>query len=100
MKFVAILRDSLRETIDSKVFIVVIVLSVLAIFVLGTVSFANGALDLKVLLMRLIVIAAMGFLGNYYFRIQRDRLRRASQGTPSALDELKASLQRTAHVRS
>jgi len=71
-----------------------------ACFVLGTVSFANGALDLKVLLMRLIVIAAMGFLGNYYFRIQRDRLRRASQGTPSALDELKASLQRTAHVRS
>src|SRR5216683_2138772 len=34
-----------------------------ACFVLGTVSFANGALDLKVLLMRLIVIAAMGFLG-------------------------------------
>jgi hypothetical protein len=29
--------------------------------------------------MRLIVIAAMGFLGNYYFRIQRDRLARASE---------------------
>ncbi len=64
-----------------------------ACFVLGTVSFANGALDLKVLLMRLIVIAAMGFLGNYYFRIQRDRLRRVSQGTPSALEELKGRLQ-------
>jgi hypothetical protein len=25
------------------------------------------------------VIATMGFLGNYYFRIQRDRLSRASQ---------------------
>jgi hypothetical protein len=60
---------------------------------LGTVSFANGALDLKVLLMRLIVIAAMGFLGNYYFRIQRDRLRRVSQGKPSALAELQGKLQ-------
>jgi len=48
--------------------------------------------DLKTLLMRLIVMAAMGFLGNYYFRIQRDRLRRVSQGTPSALEELKARL--------
>jgi hypothetical protein len=55
-----------------------------ACFALGTVSFAGGALDLKVLLMRLIVIAAMGFLGNFYFRIQRDRLRRATQGAPSA----------------
>jgi hypothetical protein len=36
--------------------------------------------DVKVLVMRLIVMAAMGFLGNYYFRIQRDRLLRASQG--------------------
>jgi hypothetical protein len=34
----------------------------------------------KILVMRLIVIAAMGFLGNYYFRIQRDRLARASKG--------------------
>src|SRR5216684_3928357 len=64
-----------------------------ACFALGTVSFASGALDLKVLLMRLIVIAAMGFLGNYYFRIQRDRLRRVSQGTPSGLEELKTRLQ-------
>jgi hypothetical protein len=28
----------------------------------------------RVLVMRVIVIAAMGFLGNYYFRIQRSRL--------------------------
>ena len=64
-----------------------------ACFVLGgTALFANGAVDLKTLLMRLIVMAAMGFLGNYYFRIQRDRLRRVSQGTPSALEELKARL--------
>jgi hypothetical protein len=49
-----------------------------ACFVLGTVSLSSGALDLKTLLMRLIVIAAMGFLGNFYFRIQRDRLRRAT----------------------
>jgi len=64
-----------------------------ACFVLGgTALFANGAVDLKTLFMRLIVMAAMGFLGNYYFRIQRDRLRRVSQGTPSALEELKGRL--------
>jgi hypothetical protein len=39
--------------------------------------------DYKVLVMRLIVIAALGFLGNYYFRIQRDRLARLST-SPSA----------------
>ena len=44
----------------------------------GTVPFDLGGLD-KVLVMRIIVIAAMGFLGNYYFRIQRDRLARLSQ---------------------
>jgi hypothetical protein len=45
----------------------------------GTVPFDFGNDD-KVLVMRVIVIAAMGFLGNYYFRIQRDRLARASRG--------------------
>jgi hypothetical protein len=45
----------------------------------GTVPFDLGNED-KVLVMRLIVIAAMGFLGNYYFRIQRDRLAHASKG--------------------
>ncbi len=43
----------------------------------GTVPLDFGSDD-KVLVMRLIVIAAMGFLGNYYFRIQRDRLARVS----------------------
>ncbi len=43
----------------------------------GTVPLDLGSDD-KVLVMRLIVIASMGFLGNYYFRIQRDRLTRAS----------------------
>jgi hypothetical protein len=51
-----------------------------ACFATGTVSTANSADDYKVLVMRLIVIAAMGFLGNYYFRIQRRRLRLASGG--------------------
>jgi hypothetical protein len=88
------------RTIEAAYTVIAILAYATACFVLGTVSFAGGAMDLKVLLMRLIVIAAMGFLGNYYFRIQRDRLRRATQGTPSALDELKASLQRTAHVSS
>jgi hypothetical protein len=47
----------------------------------GTVQGGN---DAKVLVMRLIVIAAMGFLGNYYFRIQRDRLSRATTGKAAA----------------
>jgi len=51
----------------------------LACVLTGTVPFDLGSDD-KVLVMRLIVIAAMGFLGNYYFRIQRDRLLRASKG--------------------
>ena len=42
----------------------------------GTVS--GFGTDAKVLVMRLIVIATMGFLGNYYFRIQRDRLAKAA----------------------
>jgi hypothetical protein len=50
----------------------------LACVLTGTVPFDLGNAD-KVLVMRLIVIATMGFLGNYYFRIQRDRLARASQ---------------------
>jgi len=48
--------------------------------------------DFKLLVMRLIVIAAMGFLGNYYFRIQRDRLARASKGASSGVEDLVASL--------
>jgi hypothetical protein len=49
----------------------------------GTVPFDLGDQD-KVLVMRVIVIAAMGFLGNYYFRIQRDRLARLSQSRKPA----------------
>ncbi len=54
-----------------------------ACFLTGTVPLDFSSDD-KVLVMRLIVIAAMGFLGNYYFRIQRDRLARASKGEASA----------------
>jgi len=50
-------------------------------FLTGTVHVSN---DFKVLVMRLIVIAAMGFLGNYYFRIQRGRLAHASAGETAA----------------
>ena len=46
-----------------------------ACFLTGTVATEN---DYKVLVMRAIVVAALGFLGNYYFRIQRDRLARIS----------------------
>jgi hypothetical protein len=65
----------------------------------GTVALDLGYDD-KVLVMRLIVIAAMGFLGNYYFRIQRDRLSRATGGAapPSsglARTPIQAALQGT-----
>ena len=56
-----------------------IVLYAAACLFTNTVPFDGGSDD-KVLVMRLIVIAAMGFLGNYYFRIQRDRLARAMHG--------------------
>jgi hypothetical protein len=58
----------------------------------GTVPLDLGSDD-KVLVMRLIVIAAMGFLGNYYFRIQRDRLIRAPRGAEPARTTLPAALQ-------
>jgi len=50
-----------------------------------------GALDPKLLVMRLITLVAMGGLGTYYWRIQRRR-RRAARGHASALDDLQARL--------
>lgn len=52
-----------------------------ACFLTGTVVVEN---DYKVLVMRVIVLAALGFLGNYYFRIQRDRLARLSKAESAA----------------
>ena len=63
--------------------VLAIVLYVCACVLTGTVPFDLGSDD-KVLVMRVIVIAAMGFLGNYYFRIQRDRLARAATGKKDA----------------
>ena len=63
-----------------------------ACFITGTVPLDLGHDD-KVLVMRLVVIAAMGFLGNYYFRIQRDRLTRASQGRLTALEQMRAAME-------
>lgn len=60
----------------------------LAIVAYGAACFASGTVkdegDLKVLVMRLIVIAALGFLGNFYFRIQRDRLARLTKSQSAA----------------
>jgi len=55
----------------------------------GPAAMLSGS-EPKTLVMRLIVLAAMGFLGNFYFRLQRDRLRRASTGARSAMEELRA----------
>lgn len=49
----------------------------------ATLSIADGS-GMKTLVMRLIVIASMGFLGNFYFRIQRDRLAKASRSLQTA----------------
>lgn len=58
----------------------------------GSARFDLGPVD-KTIVMRLIVIAAMGFLGNYYFRIQRDRLARVTGGAAPALGTMRANLQ-------
>lgn len=49
----------------------------------GTLNLFDSS-SLKILVMRLIVIASMGFLGNFYFRIQRDRLTKASGSLQTA----------------
>jgi len=67
-----------------------------ACFLAGTVPLDLGNED-KVLVMRLIVIAAMGFLGNYYFRIQRDRLSRASGVVSPAAGLARTPIQATLH---
>jgi hypothetical protein len=56
-----------------------------------TGDFAGGAGEYKLLVMRLITIAATGGLGTYYWRIQRER-RRAARGGTSAIEELQARL--------
>jgi hypothetical protein len=50
--------------------------------------------DDKLLVMRVVVIAAMGFLGNYYFRIQRDRLSRATRGMTGVLQPARVATRR------
>src|SRR5947209_19386958 len=45
MKFVAMLRDSLRETIDSKVFFVVLAISVLFIGLMATLTLKPNPAD-------------------------------------------------------
>jgi len=69
--------------IEAAYTVLAIVLYTGACILTGTVPFDLGDQD-KVLVMRLIVIAAMGFLGNYYFRIQRDRLARLSKTQAAA----------------
>jgi hypothetical protein len=63
--------------IEAAYTVLAIVLYTGACVLSGTVPFDLGDQD-KVLVMRVIVIAAMGFLGNYYFRIKRDRLAKLS----------------------
>jgi ABC-type transport system involved in multi-copper enzyme maturation permease subunit len=43
MKYLAILKDSLREAIDSKVFFVVMAISALAVFLMATLSFTPNS---------------------------------------------------------
>jgi hypothetical protein len=61
----------------------------------GICLLTNGPLlsvdDLKLLVMRLITLAAMGGLGTYYWRIQRGR-RRSAQGASATLAELQQHL--------
>jgi hypothetical protein len=79
--------------IEAAYTVLAIVMYAGACLLTGTVPFDLGPDD-KVLVMRVIVIAAMGYLGNYYFRIQRDRLARASRGDRAPLAEIRAELAR------
>lgn len=47
-------------------------------------SFISDSIMLEILTIRLVTLAATGFLGNYYWRIQRDRRRSAGASTPPA----------------
>ncbi|HLZ96031.1 MAG TPA: hypothetical protein VKT20_11940 [Candidatus Dormibacteraeota bacterium] len=76
--------------IEAAYTVIAIVAYAAACLLTGTVHLDLGN-DVKVLVMRAIVIAAMGFLGNYYFRIQRDRLARASRGATSGVEAMMAS---------
>ena len=69
--------------IEAAYTVLAIAMYVGACLLTGSVPFDLGSDD-KVLVMRVIVIAAMGFLGNYYFRIQRDRLARLSNSKAAA----------------
>lgn len=69
--------------IEAAYTVLAIVMYVGACVLTGTVPFDGGSDD-KVLVMRVIVLAAMGFLGNYYFRIQRDRLARLTASESAA----------------
>lgn len=64
--------------IEAAYTVLAIVMYLGASLLTRTVPFDLGSED-KVLVMRVIVIATMGFLGNYYFRIQRDRLARLAK---------------------
>jgi hypothetical protein len=77
--------------IEAAYTVLAILAYVAACIFTGTLPFDLGHQD-KVLVERVIVLASMGFLGNYYFRIQRGRLARASRGAASGIDELVASL--------
>ena len=53
-------------------------------------SFPGDQASLKLLVNRLVTIAAMGGLGTYYWRIQRDRRREAMGASTSALGSVRA----------
>lgn len=49
-------------------------------------SFVGNVGDVKSLIMRLVALVAMGGLGTYYWRIQRERRREALSGSPVMAD--------------
>ena len=79
--------------IEAAYTVLAIVAYVVACVLTNTVPFDLSSDD-KVLVMRVVVMAAMGFLGNYYFRIQRDRLARASAGVTGSLQPARLAARR------
>jgi hypothetical protein len=84
--------------IEAAYTVLAMIAYVLACFVVSPAALFSGG-EPKTIVMRLIVMAAMGFLGNYYFRLQRDRLRRASTGAVSAMEELRARVEAQTRIR-
>lgn len=83
---VGVRRSLSGQTVDEKTIAATVkekTKDEVGLYMLTTAGLGDEKIDvIKVLVMRLITLAAMGGLGTYYWRIQRDRRRDAAGETP------------------